>query len=385
MTAKDLYHNRAQADLFGRAMDQIREEVVRSLGERDAAYLDRLLFWHRCLEIGGRLVLFASLAFHPEWGHSLAGWGSMLSGLALGTVLLSLAKILDNMEIGHNIMHAQWDWLGRPDLHSSTWEWDAACPSEQWRHSHNVIHHTWTNVVGKDRDVGYGLMRMSPIQPWRPLYLMQPFFNVVLALTFEFGVALHDLELDLVINGQKSWRSIRPAWRVQLAKVRRQVLKDWVLFPLLAGPFFGYILAANVLSNVIRNVWAYAIIFCGHFPADVHMFDPKEIEDESRGQWYVRQVLGSCNIRGGRWFHILSGNLSHQIEHHLFPDLPSNRYQEVAPRVRQIAQEMGIPYNQNSFFYQFGTTWLRILRYAWPSVSREPSTPSTKRSWRAAS
>ena len=87
---------------------------------------------------------------------------------------------------------------------------------------------------------------------------------------------------------------------------------------------------ANVLANLIRNVWSNIIIFCGHFPAGVHHFTAAEVEGETRARWYVRQLMGSCNISGGRLFHVLSGNLSHQIEHHLFPDMPSNRYPEVS-------------------------------------------------------
>ena len=47
----------------------------------------------------------------------------------LGTAALSLAKILDNMEIGHNVLHGQWDWMRDPKIHSSTWEWDHTSPA----------------------------------------------------------------------------------------------------------------------------------------------------------------------------------------------------------------------------------------------------------------
>ena len=76
----------------------------------------------------------------------------------------------------------------------------------------------------------------------------------------------------------------------------------------------------------MRNVWSYMIIFCGHFPDGTQEFTVEETKDESRGMWYFRQVLGSANLTGGRLFHLLSGNLSHQIEHHLFPDMPARRY-----------------------------------------------------------
>ena len=281
--------------------------------------------------------------------------------------MLGLAKILENMEIGHNVMHAQWDWMRDPDIQSGTWEWDSVCPSDQWKHSHNVVHHTWTNVMGKDRDVGYGILRVTEHQPWHPAYLGQPLYNALLGLLFEWGVAMHDLEFNRMLSGKKSLAEARPMMKRIGQKVGRQVLKDYVLWPLLAGPFFLYVLAANVVANLVRNVWAYVIIFCGHFPEGVQYFSAQEVEDETRARWYVRQLLGSCNIDGGRLFHVISGNLSHQIEHHLFPDMPSNRYPEVAPRVRALCARYRLPYNTNSLRRQFGTTTLKIFRLTLPT------------------
>jgi len=157
-----------------------------------------------------------------------------------------------------------------------------------------------------------------------------------------------------------------------LRKSWRQVLKDYVLWPALAGPFFVWVLGANLVANVIRNLWTFAIIFCGHFPAGVHHFHARDVEGETRARWYVRQLLGSCNIQGGPLFHVLSGNLSHQIEHHLFPDLPSNRYAELAPRVRALAEQYGLPYNTGSFSRQLGTTTWKILRLSLPGPARRP-------------
>src|SRR3546814_13840733 len=80
--------------------------------------------------------------------------------LVAGTAMLGLAKILENMEIGHNVMHGQWDWMNDPEIHSSNWEWDTAQPAEQWKHTHNYIHHQFTTVLGPAHDLRYGVMRM---------------------------------------------------------------------------------------------------------------------------------------------------------------------------------------------------------------------------------
>jgi linoleoyl-CoA desaturase len=87
-------------------------------------------------------------------------------------------------------MHGQWDWMNDPVINSRSWDWDTASTAEAWRHSHNFIHHTYTNIIGKDRDLGYEIMRIDPAQRWYPFYLLQSFYNVLLAMLFEW-VAVH--------------------------------------------------------------------------------------------------------------------------------------------------------------------------------------------------
>ncbi len=373
---------RSQVDAFGREIDALREEIMADLGEQDARYIRRLVRTQKGMELAGRGLLFLGV-LPPAW--------------LAGTALLSVSKILENMEIAHNVLHAQWDWLGDPALDSSTYDWDNTCPAEQWKHSHNYMHHTFTNVVGKDRDVGYGIMRVTPMQKWKPAFLLQPIYFILLMLLFEEGVAVHEQAIDDHLKGKNKLKDFTPLLKRIGYKVWRQVAKDYIAWPLAAAlvaipisfyvPFspllvFGMVAGANAVANLIRNIWAFTIIFCGHFPAGAHNFTLEQVEGETRGRWYLRQMLGSCNIEGSKLFHILSGNLSHQIEHHLFPDMCSNRYKEVAPRVRALADRYGIPYNSASLFRQFGTTWLNNLRLACPGGgepyegSQSQTTPS---------
>ena len=370
---------------FGREIDAIRNEVMDTRGERDRAYILIVIRVQRSLALGGRVAILLSILLLPAVGLAAGGWLAFGSVLGIGTAMLGLAKIIENMEIGHNVMHAQWDWMRDPNIQSNTWEWDHVCPSDQWKHSHNVVHHTWTNVIGKDPDVGYGVLRVSAQQRWRFKFLPQAFTNLLLCLLFEWGIGVH----DVMWADKTGAGSARQMLRRLVWKAWRQVLKDFILWPafgavltvpasLLLGLSVGdiallafvWIAAANLVANIIRNIWTNVIIFCGHFPGGVHHFTKADVEGETRAQWYVRQLLGSCNIGGGKLFHILSGNLSHQIEHHLFPDMPSNRYPEVAPRVRALAARYRLPYNTGSFLRQYGTTTWTIWRLAFPGGTK---------------
>lgn len=339
---------------IGRRLDAMRAEVIAARGASDAAYIRKVISVQRKLELSSRAVLLLSL-FPPAW--------------IVGTAGLSVAKILENMEIGHNVMHGQWDWMRDPKIHSTKWEWDHASPSEQWKHSHNELHHTYTNVVGKDNDLGYGIMRVDEDQKWYPAYLAQPVWNFINAMFFEYGIAAYDLELgkNLATKKRRKDPEFKARAKQVFKKIRGQMTKDYVVHPLLSGPSAVHTLAANFTANIVRNVWAHSVIMCGHFPEGVQTFEKKSIEGETRGEWYLRQMLGSANISGGRAMHIMTGNLSYQIEHHLFPDLPSNRYQEIAPKVQALFEEFGLQYTTGPLPKQVGSAWAKVFRLSLPN------------------
>ncbi|CAM2793226.1 fatty acid desaturase family protein [Skermania piniformis] len=340
-----------QVEELGRELDALRDRIVADLGAEDRAYIYRIIKAQRGFEVAGRGLMY--LGFLPPF------W-------LLGTASLGISKILDNMEIGHNVMHGQYDWMREPGLNSRVFEWDTVCPADQWKHSHNYMHHTYTNILDMDRDIGYGILRMDQAQKWNPYYLANPVWAALLMVFFQWGVMLHDLETENVIAGKRKWADVKPLLQGWRRKAGRQVLKDYVAFPLLTGPLFFSTLAGNATANLIRNLWSFSIIFCGHFPSGVQTFTQEETADETRGEWYVRQMLGSANITGGRLFHIMSGNLSHQIEHHLFPDVPAHRYPQMATEVRALCAKYGLPYNTGGFFRQIGSVWGKIFTLALP-------------------
>jgi linoleoyl-CoA desaturase len=380
-----------QIDALGHEFDAIRDRVRGELGERDRRYIESMIEMHRRLGVVSRVLLLRSNSLPLRWA---------------GTATLSAAKILENMEIGHNVLHGQWDWMNDPRIHSSTWDWDTASTAEAWKHSHNYVHHTFTNIRGKDKDLGYEIMRIDPEQPWHPVYLFQPFYNLLLAAFFEWGVAVHDLDFEAIRKGEKSKAQVKRELAGIREKAKSQIVKDYLAWPLLSGlataavelaleaprsrrrsgglagslrravdkgaGAFRATAKANATANAARNVWSYAIIFCGHFPDQTYTFSEAEVEDESPGAWYVRQLLGAANIEGSPLFHVASGNLGYQVEHHLFPDLPSTRYAEVAPQVKDICQRYGLPYNTGPFAQQLGMVQRTILRLALPGGKARP-------------
>ncbi|OBG40060.1 fatty acid desaturase [Mycobacterium alsense] len=396
-----------EREKLAKELDAIHDEVFADLGERDRRYIKTVISVQRQIVVAGRVLLLGSRS---------------KTALALGTACLGMAKILENMEIGHNVMHGQWDWMNDPDIHSSVWDWDTASTAEAWKHSHNYIHHTFTNIRGKDKDLGYEIMRIDPQQEWRWGYLFQPLYNVLLTVLFEWGVAVHDMDIEAIRAGEKPWSEVRKDLKGIGGKARSQIIKDYLGWPIISAGAFALLqlalrgrlnqpaesrvgrrlrglsragrlgaaatfcdqvlpgvestflrtLAADALANVIRNVWAHAIIFCGHFPDQTYTFSQDEVEDETRGEWYLRQLVGAANIEGSPLFHIISGNLGYQVEHHLYPDMPSSRYSEIAPRIRDICERYELPYNSGRFSKQWFMVHRSIFRLAFPGGKPRP-------------
>src|SRR5690349_7384732 len=234
-----------EIEQLGRELDAIRKEIEESRGDADAAYIRRLIKIQRGLATAGRITLFAS---------------KKKPAMVAGAAMLGVAKILENMEIGHNTMHGQWDWMNDPEIHSSTWEWDTAQPAEQWKHSHNYIHHQFTNVLGYDNDIGYGILRMAREQKWSPANLGQPVYNALLATLFQWGVSLHDLDLEAIRKREKDPKEMKRQLKQIAKKGRNQFLKDYLLYPALSGKQWKSTMKANATANLMRNVWAYLII-----------------------------------------------------------------------------------------------------------------------------
>ena len=346
------YAHLSEADIeaLGDELDSIRRDIEDSLGERDAAYIRRTILFQRTLDVAPRLVIACS--------RSRVGW-------LAGTAALGFAKSVENMEIGHNVTHGQWDWMNDPEIHSNTWEWDMVAVSSQWRYSHNYRHHVFNNIVGVDDDLGFGVMRVTRDVPWKPEHLVQPLRNVLLAAIFEWGIGLHGVhsERDRVGRDTPEHAAARSAL---LRKSARQVVKDYVLWPALSGRRWRRTLAANGAANLLRNLWSYVVIFCGHFPDGAEKFSADVLEHETRGEWYLRQILGTANFNAGPVLAFASGNLCYQIEHHLYPDLPSNRYAKIAERVRAVCVKYDLPYTTGSLARQYLLTLRTIHKLALP-------------------
>jgi fatty acid desaturase len=354
-------HGRALPDYraFGEEIDAVKRRALERIGPEDVAYVKRVNRFSRTMEVIGRVLIH----FSPE-----------PVTFTLGVGALWLHKQLQATEIGHTALHGAYDRLeGAEKFRSRTFRWDTPIDEESWREGHNVKHHGNTNVAGKDPDIHFGPARLTEQTPAAPHQRFQLAFMVgVLAPNFAFLMNTHftglndlffdnGLEQKLDVLPDRSWASKKLAWKRSLRKWVPYYLKNYVFFPLLAGPFFWKVLLGNWLAETMRDVYSAATIYCGHVGADVASY-PVGTKAHGRGHWYAMQIAATNDYEVSRPISVLCGGLDRQIEHHLFPTLPPQRLREVAPEVRAICERHGIEYKTD--------TWGRTLKKALAHVGR---------------
>ena len=340
---------------LGADLDALKAEVHAQLGADDLAHIARMRRVSIAAEVVGRSLIHVSL--------------DPLT-FAVGVAALWLHKQLEATEIGHTALHGCYDKLpGGERWASDTFAWDIPIDEASWRAGHNHKHHGNTNVAGKDPDIHFGPIRLTAQTPYAPHHRHQHLAALfLLAPNFTFGMNLHFTGVEdtlhrgpLDVLPDRSWPSVRDAWKKALRKYLPYYAKNYVFYPLLAGPMAGKVLLGNVLAEIGRDVYSAATIYCGHVGGDVASW-PEGTKPRSRGEWYAMQIEATNDFEVSTLISILCGGLDRQIEHHLFPTLPPPRLRQIAPAVRAICERHGFAYKTD--------TWGRTLKKALAHVRR---------------
>ena len=281
-------------------------------------------------------------------------------------------------------MHGQYDWMRDPahelqDASSGT----TCARADQWRHSHNYMHHTFTNILGKDRDIGYGILRMEDQPEVAPVLPGQPGVRVRADDDVRVGRhGVHDLEAENIVKGtrkleRRTSRCSRAIWK----QGRQAGAQGLPAVPgCCPGPLFVPTTREREREREPRSATSGRSRSSSagtSRPATATFTRGGDGERVTGTSGTCARCSGSANITGSPLFHILSGNLSHQIEHHLFPDIPARRYPQIAAEVEALCEKYGLPYNTGRFSKQIGSTWGKIFRLAVPFGGRSGSDDPT--------
>jgi linoleoyl-CoA desaturase len=352
-------------EAFGAEIHAVGEEIKAKLGDEDVAYVKKMRRASRTAEAIGRALIHFS--FDPfTW--------------SAGVFSLFLHHQLETTEIGHSALHGSWDGLkGSEAFYSSAFKWIMPVDEAAWKREHNILHHQYTNIVGKDPDLNYGGLRIADQTTWRLSNLFQFAQFFWTAPIFTWTIAVHATGLtDLTHSGRdETYANVLPDKKIStVVKAVKQTAKKMIpyslyqfgFWPMLAGPFWWKVLGGNLTAEVMRNVYTCATIYAGHFGDDLEYFD-KDFKAQGRGGWYKAQIEAAHNYAVPPAISRLCGALDYQIEHHLFPKLPPNRLRQIAPKVREICDRYGVSYQRTGWGTALKMSLARIVKMSVPTLA----------------
>lgn len=248
-----------------------------------------------------------------------------------------------------------------------------------WRITHNVVHHTYTNIQGIDEDLEVSpLLRLSPRSEHRPIHRFQHLYAfATYSLSTLFWVFVKDykyfLQRDIgpYLNKKHPWHE----WAVLFAG--KAVYYSWAIaVPLivLRIPWWetltGYV-AMNLTAGLILGV----VFQLAHVVEDTDHLAP---DDEGRMEhtWLAHEMMTTANFAtGNRLLTWYVGGLNYQVEHHLFPKVCSVHYPALRPIVRESARRHGIPYHEAPTLWSAIASHYRMLK-KYGSGYREDAPPA---------
>ena len=355
---------------FGVAMDDIHRRVRAKVGAEDLAHIRRVDRFSRGCEVSGRALLWL-------------GPGPL--SFAAGVGLLWVYKQLQTAEIGHTVLHGAFNRIeGGDEYHSAGFDWRLPIDEQSWMVGHNGRHHGLTNVEGSDPDIDFGHARLSKHTPHRAIHYFQVPITLLSFPVFSIAMNAHFTDVLTVHMGRegraphflpdRSPTSRREARRRFFRKAVPYYAKELGLFPLLAGLRAPRVLLGNALSEGMRDVYTAATIYCGHAGENVTSF-PAGTRPRSKGERYAMQVDAANDFNVPWAVSVLCGGLDRQIEHHLFPTLPTNRLREISPEVRRACEAHGVEYRDASWPRTLWRAFRHLWKLSFPTAVRLAPVP----------
>jgi fatty acid desaturase len=343
-----------QLDRFVEEIDALRAEIDASLGEDDLTHLKRIERIGRACTVVG--LLTAGVAPNP-----------------VSAVCLSVGRSTRWL-LMHHVGHRGYDKVPNvPAKYTSKvfargkrrfLDWPDWMIPEAWIYEHNVLHHSYTgeeedpDLIERNatllRDKGlpmslrYGLLVLLGMT-WRSTYYAPNTLRTWLNRPAEVKRRAKErhMSLEEAVAGDKELN--QALWR--RCYLPYAVLHFGVLpLPYLAfGPWSAFSALCNsLMAEALTNLHTFCVVGPNHTGDDLYRFEDRPA---SKAEHYVRQIIGSVNFRTGNdWIDFPHLWLNYQIEHHIWPDIPMLKYQQVQPKVEALCQEYGIPYLQEGVF-----------------------------------
>lgn len=237
-----------------------------------------------------------------------------------------------------------------------------------WKVQHNVLHHTYTNIMHHDDDLhADGLIRLHKQDKWRRFHKYQHIYGILLygLLTINWVIRKDYRQMrNYMKQGFNLGSKINPTkeWTI-LITTKVVYILIWIVIPViflnvawwkvLIGFFVMHYTASIILSVVFQ---------LAHIVEDADMPAPDE-KGNMENTWAIHQLFTTANFAPkNKLVSFFVGGLNFQVEHHIFPHISHVHYPKIAKIVKETAKEFGLPYNEYRSTRQAIISHFRMLR-----------------------
>ena len=300
--------------------------------------------------------------------NSVSGWGAI--GMV---VLMGVAMAGTGFSIAHDALHGAYSnkpWVNT--MLGGTFDLLGA-NGYMWQITHNVIHHTYTNIQGIDEDLTVSpLLRLSPRSEWLPIHKFQQWYApLAYSMSTIFWAVAKDYKYFLAKDIGPFKDKKHPTGAVVWLVVSKLAYYGYALvlpLMLIQAPWWKILLgflAVHMIAGVILGV----VFQLAHVVEGTEYPLPDDTGNMEH-TWAVHEMLTTANFaRKSKLICWYVGGLNFQIEHHLFPKVCSIHYPAISDIVKSVADRHGIPYFENQTFWQaVRSHWRMLGLYSDPAV-----------------
>jgi len=347
------------ASINQKQLEKDINEIKKNIGK--ATYDDYLHM--RKLERWARM--FTLLGYSMAWIFPLN---------ILGAIFIAIGSVGRWTSVTHPVMHGAYDKVENAPRNYTRkgfargWrrlvDWNDWISPEAWEYEHNIMHHY---SLGEKDDPDNVELNLEPMRDIKAPMFVKYLATLLVSMTWKFVLyspsclnALNNLQRRKAGQDEHYSCMRADAWNPFKKEGYQLIVKQYLpyitfrfmLIPALFLPF-GVDIAMTVLltallAELLTNMYSFMLILPNHSAEDIYRFEEPA---EGKGEFYLRQILGSVNYKtGGDLNDFLHGWLNYQIEHHLFPNLPLSQYQKMQPIVKEVCKKHNLPYRQESVF-----------------------------------
>ncbi len=281
-------------------------------------------------------------------------------------IVLGLASVFLAVNCGHDAIHGAYSskkWVN--DLMSNSYNFLGA-NAYMWSITHNIVHHTYTNIDGADEDIeSVPFARLSPSQKWRPI---QKYQHIWLFFLYPLGTLSWVFKKDYVKFFQKEIGNYNnknhpPVQYFKLFFFKALYYFVFIALPVIMIDMPWYVVFGGFVLGHLAEGLAIAIIFMlAHVVEEAHFLMPDE-EGNMENNWAIHQMYTTVDFgRNSAVTSFFTGGLNFQVEHHLFPKICHVHYPAISEIVKATALEYGVPYNDCPTFFDALKSHIRLLK-----------------------